>query len=338
MTSEQPDKYAYCENENNQNVVFLPNSESFWIKFDLWRFLSMQRKNSEFLKITISGKAKFKNQKFENSAEVKILSANLLFDCFNSPNIYRPLTETICRIKHCLRQTNWSCDVYFVHIKGRFSAMYNFIQNFQNKSVISVLICIKRYLQTQFDFNSEKDRLFLKSGNLFFFSVLQYAYLSGCSDIISAGRDLVFWIYKVKQTYILRCSIIFCSHLKSEKNKCHKHNMLNFLPAVYMMQVLTKWFLFFHQLPQKDLRTHPEKVRAKLSRTKTSWSLRATLLPVTSSDITLFNFILFKKSVITISKACNNMEKIIIPGLMMNMLYSAIALAKRNSLRFREIF
>ena len=36
MTSEQPDKYAYCENENNQNVVFLPNSRSFWIKFDLY--------------------------------------------------------------------------------------------------------------------------------------------------------------------------------------------------------------------------------------------------------------------------------------------------------------
>ena len=35
MTSEQPDKYVYCENENNQNVVFVPNSESAWIKFDL---------------------------------------------------------------------------------------------------------------------------------------------------------------------------------------------------------------------------------------------------------------------------------------------------------------
>ena len=31
MTSEQPDEYAYCENENNQNVVFLPKSEMFWI-------------------------------------------------------------------------------------------------------------------------------------------------------------------------------------------------------------------------------------------------------------------------------------------------------------------
>ena len=35
MTSEQLDKYAYCENENNKTVVFLPNFESFWIKFDL---------------------------------------------------------------------------------------------------------------------------------------------------------------------------------------------------------------------------------------------------------------------------------------------------------------
>ena len=35
MTSEKPDKYVNCENENNQKVVFLPNSKSFWIKFNL---------------------------------------------------------------------------------------------------------------------------------------------------------------------------------------------------------------------------------------------------------------------------------------------------------------
>ena len=37
MTSEQPEKYAYCENENDQNVSFfvLKNSECFWIKFEL---------------------------------------------------------------------------------------------------------------------------------------------------------------------------------------------------------------------------------------------------------------------------------------------------------------
>ena len=103
MTSEQPDKYAYYENENNQNVflpdsesfwikfdlcvkfsfhakktiakenennqnvVFLPDSESFWIKFDLCLKISFHaKKNSEFLKIALSGKAKFKHQKFEN--------------------------------------------------------------------------------------------------------------------------------------------------------------------------------------------------------------------------------------------------------------------------------
>ena len=37
MTSEQPEKYAYCENENNQNAILflLKNSECFWIKFEL---------------------------------------------------------------------------------------------------------------------------------------------------------------------------------------------------------------------------------------------------------------------------------------------------------------
>ena len=30
MTSEQPDKYAYYKIENNQNVVFLSNSDLFY--------------------------------------------------------------------------------------------------------------------------------------------------------------------------------------------------------------------------------------------------------------------------------------------------------------------
>ena len=47
LTSEQSDKYAYCENENNQNVVFLPNSESFWIKFDLCLKISFHAKTTK---------------------------------------------------------------------------------------------------------------------------------------------------------------------------------------------------------------------------------------------------------------------------------------------------
>ena len=82
----------------------------------------------------------------------------------------------------------------FLRIKGRFSAMYNFIQNFQNKSVISVLTCIKRYLQTQYEFNSEKVGFFCKKVEILLFSTLLYAYLSYCSYVISVGRDLVFRI------------------------------------------------------------------------------------------------------------------------------------------------
>ena len=44
MTSEQPDKYAYCENENNQHVGFLPNSERFGIKFGLCLKISFHSK------------------------------------------------------------------------------------------------------------------------------------------------------------------------------------------------------------------------------------------------------------------------------------------------------
>ena len=47
MTSEQPDTYASCENENNQNVVFLPSSERFWIKFDLCLKISFHEKKKK---------------------------------------------------------------------------------------------------------------------------------------------------------------------------------------------------------------------------------------------------------------------------------------------------
>ena len=73
MTSEEPDKYAYCENDN-QNFAFLPNAESFWITCDLCLKISLlqrRKKNSKFLKIALSGKAKFKKKKkkkLKNSA------------------------------------------------------------------------------------------------------------------------------------------------------------------------------------------------------------------------------------------------------------------------------
>ena len=62
-------------------------------------------------------------------------------------------------------------------MEGKFSAMNNFIQNYQNKSVISVLTCIKDYLQTQFVFNSEKVGIFLKSGNLVIFSFTVHVFV-----------------------------------------------------------------------------------------------------------------------------------------------------------------
>ena len=59
MASEPPDKYTYVPN-------FLQNSESFWIQFDLCLKLSFHaEKNSKFLKMALSEKVKFKNQKFE---------------------------------------------------------------------------------------------------------------------------------------------------------------------------------------------------------------------------------------------------------------------------------
>ena len=46
--------------------------------------------------------------------------------------------------------------------------MSNFIQNFQNKSLISVSTCIKRYLQTLFEFILEKVEILEKSGIFLF--------------------------------------------------------------------------------------------------------------------------------------------------------------------------
>ena len=66
----------------------------------------------------------------------------------------------------------------FLRIKCRFSALYNFIQNFQKKSVILVLICIKRYLKTHFEFNSEKVGFKKKkNNNNFLFSILHYVFV-----------------------------------------------------------------------------------------------------------------------------------------------------------------
>ena len=113
--------------------------------------------------------------------------------------------------------------------------MYNFIQNFQNNSVISVLTCIKHYLQTQFEFNSENVGISYKRGNLVIFNFTvrvcvrlfcrhQCRQRSGFLDLESQVN---------LRLYILMCSIQFCSHLKSAKNKGHKHNILNLLPAIY---------------------------------------------------------------------------------------------------------
>ena len=51
----------------------------------------------------------------------------------------------------------------FVRTKGRFSTTYNYIQNIQNKLLILVLVCMKGYLQTQFEFNPETFGIFLTS-------------------------------------------------------------------------------------------------------------------------------------------------------------------------------
>ena len=66
MTSEQPEKYAYCQNENNRNE-FSPKIQkvSGFKSNYVWRWLFVQRNNSNFLEIAPSGKAKFKNRKCE---------------------------------------------------------------------------------------------------------------------------------------------------------------------------------------------------------------------------------------------------------------------------------
>ena len=76
----------------------------------------------------------------------------------------------------------------FLRTKGKCWAAFNSIQNFQNKSVISVLVFLKSYRQTQFELNLETFGIFEKVAfGLFSFS--QHMYFSCCSDVISVGRD-----------------------------------------------------------------------------------------------------------------------------------------------------
>ena len=78
MTSEQPDKYAYCENENNQNVIFFSKIQNVsGLNFlTLFGYNFSCKGKLAFFKIVSSEKAKFKNQKnvkigkFGNSAKI----------------------------------------------------------------------------------------------------------------------------------------------------------------------------------------------------------------------------------------------------------------------------
>ena len=68
MMSEQPQKYAYCDNENNPNVSFYQSSESGLNSNSVWKLTFHAKKhNGKFFKITPSEKAKFYNQKCEKN-------------------------------------------------------------------------------------------------------------------------------------------------------------------------------------------------------------------------------------------------------------------------------
>ena len=69
----------------------------------------------------------------------------LLFDCLNGPELLQTIDrgrENIFVIKHCLRQIKRTSYVYSyvpkLHFRQR--TVHNYIQNFQNKSVNSVLV------------------------------------------------------------------------------------------------------------------------------------------------------------------------------------------------------
>ena len=62
--SQQPDTYAYCENEKNQNAIFSKRQNVSGINSNsVWRCYFMQCNNNKFSKIAPSGNLKFQKQK-----------------------------------------------------------------------------------------------------------------------------------------------------------------------------------------------------------------------------------------------------------------------------------
>ena len=84
-----------------------------------------------------------------------------------------------------------------LHTKARFSATYNSIQPFQtDNSVIPVSVCIKSRNIVQIESRNIRMFFFLFFLKAFLFS--QYAYVSGCFDVIGVGRCMFNGFLKVK--------------------------------------------------------------------------------------------------------------------------------------------
>ena len=127
----------------------------------------MQRNNSNFVKIAPSGKAKFKHKKCKKIKWLKRKKISLqiyYLTVLTGLHFLRLLNGNSFSIKHCLRQTKWSRDVYFCLPNVDFRQRLTLFKMFS-----PVLVCIKSDLPTQFEFNSETFEIFEKVACLVIF-------------------------------------------------------------------------------------------------------------------------------------------------------------------------
>ena len=94
MTSEQPGKYVYCENENNPTVIFPPILTLFGDNFSC--DITIANRRLHHLESRIKKKKKKKKMR-KIAQKSKILVCIFLFDCLNGPELLHTIDRKYLR-------------------------------------------------------------------------------------------------------------------------------------------------------------------------------------------------------------------------------------------------
>ena len=126
MTSEQPDKYAYCENENNQTVIF-PQTFRQFVDYILTLLGDNMPCNETIAIFQRLHHLESQNLKNKNVKNYTISKQNSLFDCLNGPE----LLQTIDR-KHLWQYTSFGANKIITWVPKVDFQQRITIWNFQN--------------------------------------------------------------------------------------------------------------------------------------------------------------------------------------------------------------